>query len=70
MSNENVKLIELLKAAGADMTAITGDIIDSNHTEVDIVIKFITEAVEIAPCFYVTGNHEAWVVQGVYAELE
>lgn len=70
MGKENEKLIELLKAAEPDMIAITGDIIDSKNTDIDIAIQFVTEAVKIAPCFYVTGNHEAWVAQSVYAELE
>lgn len=70
MGKENEKLIELLKAAEPDMIAITGDIIDSKNTDIDISIQFVTEAVKIAPCFYVTGNHEAWVAQSVYAELE
>ncbi len=70
MGKENEKLIELLKAAEPDMIAITGDIIDSQNTDIDIAIQFVTEAVKIAPCFYVTGNHEAWVAQSVYAELE
>ena len=70
MDKENEKLIELLKAAEPDMIAITGDIIDSKNTDIDIAIQFVTKAVKIAPCFYVTGNHEAWAAQSVYAELE
>ena len=38
---------------------ITGDLIDSTKTNVDIAIDMIKEIIEIAPVYYVTGNHEA-----------
>jgi predicted MPP superfamily phosphohydrolase len=33
--------------------------IDSRNTDVEIALAFAAEAVRIAPCYYVTGNHEA-----------
>ena len=66
----NEDILELLKSASPDMIAITGDMIDSDKTDVGVAVRFVTEAVKIAPCFYVTGNHEAWVNKSVYAELE
>ena len=59
MNNE--KLIEMLKKADADIIAITGDIIDSRRTNVDIALSFANEAVKIAPTYYVNGNHESRV---------
>ena len=41
------------------MIAITGDLIDSRNTEIDTALQFAREAVKIAPCYYVTGNHES-----------
>ena len=35
--------------------------IDSRNTDVEIALQFAKEAVKIAPCYYVTGNHEARV---------
>lgn len=70
LGKENIKLLDLLEAAEPDMIAITGDIIDSQKTDIDIAVRFVAEAVKIAPCFYITGNHEAWVAQSAYAELE
>ena len=67
--NENVMLIRLLKEASPDIIVITGDIVDSTHTDMDTAIAFVRNMVEIAPCYYVTGNHEAWLGSD-YNELE
>ena len=59
MGKDNEKLLTILRDADPDMIAITGDLIDSRSTNVEIALNFIREAVKIAPCYYVTGNHEA-----------
>lgn len=61
MGKDNEKLLSLLREAEPDMIAITGDLIDSRRTNIDIALHFAKEAVKIAPCYYVTGNHEARV---------
>ena len=50
-------------------SAITGDMIDSRNTDVEIALAFAAEAVRIAPCYYVTGNHEVRV-PGEYRQLK
>ena len=65
----NEKLLALLESAEPDIIAITGDIIDSRRTDVDIALDFAEKAVEIAPCYYVTGNHESRVDED-FAKLE
>lgn len=50
------------------MIAITGDFVDSSHTDFDVAMDFIEQAEGIAPIYYVTGNHEAWLTN--YSELE
>lgn len=55
---ENEKLLQMVKDAQPDMIAITGDLIDSRRTDVGIALEFVSAAVKIAPCYYVTGNHE------------
>ena len=67
--NENAMLIRLLKEASPDIIVITGDIVDSTHTDMDTAIAFVRNIVKIAPCYYVTGNHEAWLGSD-YNELE
>lgn len=57
----NEKLLSLLRDAKPNIIAITGDMIDSRDTKVEIALEFAREAVTIAPCYYVTGNHESRV---------
>ena len=59
----NVRLLELLSESGPDIIVITGDLVDSGHTDIDIAISFVEEAARIAPVYYVTGNHEASLSQ-------
>ena len=68
MGNKNENLILMLKEAQPDIIAITGDIIDSRNTNIEIALQFTEEAIKIAPCYYVTGNHEARIFE--YDELK
>lgn len=52
-------LIELLREESPDLIAITGDMIDSRRTDVEKALAFARQAVTVAPCYYVTGNHES-----------
>ena len=70
MGKDNEKLLAMLKNAEPDIIAITGDLIDSRNTDIDIALRFAEEAVKIAPCYYVTGNHEARKAKGLYADFE
>ena len=56
---DNVKLIQMLEEAEPDIIVITGDLIDSRHTDLDVSLNFAEKAGEIAPVYYVTGNHES-----------
>lgn len=53
------RLLARLKAARPDMIAITGDMLDARRTDIPQALSFAAEAVKIAPCYYVMGNHEA-----------
>ena len=68
MGEDNEKLLAMLREADPDMIAITGDLIDSRNTDVEIALQFAQEAMKIAPCYYVSGNHEARVNE--YEELK
>lgn len=61
MGENNEKLINMIIDTKPDIIAITGDMVDSYNTDIDIALRFAREAVKIAPCYYVTGNHEARV---------
>lgn len=64
----NTELLKLLSESRPDIIAITGDLIDANHTDVGIALGFAQESVRIAPTYYVTGNHEATCSQ--YGDLK
>ena len=66
--DRNQRLLEMLREAEPDMIAITGDLIDSRKTNIAVALAFAEEAVRIAPCYYVSGNHEARVPE--YRELK
>ena len=68
IGKDNEKLISMLAEAAPDIIVITGDIIDSRNTNVDVALDFAEQAVKIAPCYYVTGNHEARVDE--YSDLK
>ena len=64
----NEGLLSLLAQADPDIIVITGDLIDSRHTDIEIALEFCESAIEIAPVYYVTGNHEARVTE--YEDLK
>ena len=64
----NQRLLDMLREAEPDMIAITGDLIDSRRTDLAVALAFAKEAVQIAPCYYVSGNHEARVSE--YQDLK
>lgn len=68
MGENNEKLLAILRDARPDMIAMTGDMIDSRNTNIQISLDFAEEAVKIAPCYYVTGNHESRL--SVYEEFK
>ena len=57
----NSRLISKIKDQSPDIIVITGDIVDSNLTNIDTATDFCKEAAKIAPCYYITGNHEMWL---------
>ena len=61
LGKNNEKLIAMLKQTEPDIIVITGDLIDSRNTKVDVAISFAQKAVNIAPAYYINGNHEARV---------
>ena len=64
----NSKLIQLLSQTEPDFIVLTGDLIDSRQTDIDIALTFAREALKIAPVYYVSGNHEARVRE--YEEIK
>lgn len=53
-------VVEELRQIQPDIIVLTGDLIDSGRTDVDAALAFAGQAAQIAPCYFVSGNHEAW----------
>ena len=66
---EQSRLLAAVAEQEPDMIAVTGDLVDSSHTDMDVAMAFMERAVEIAPVYYVTGNHEGWI-GSTYDELK
>lgn len=59
IGKDNERLIKALEEAKPDIIVMTGDMIDSRRINIDRTLCFVNSAVNIAPCYYVTGNHES-----------
>ncbi|MBQ2618193.1 MAG: metallophosphoesterase [Oscillospiraceae bacterium] len=55
---ENCRLLALTEAQLPDLLVITGDLMDSYHTDLDKALDSARRLAKLAPCYYVTGNHE------------
>ena len=62
------KILSKMEKINPDIIVITGDLIDSNNTNIDVAMDLINGAINIAPIYYVSGNHEAW--SGSYNDLK
>ena len=51
------RLIEQVRSQSPDIIALTGDIVDFS-TDLAVLERLVPQLVEIAPVFYVSGNHE------------
>lgn len=56
---DNAQIVNILRNEQPDIIVFTGDLVDSNRLDLEAAIILVKQAVEIAPCYYVTGNHEA-----------
>ncbi len=59
----NGRLIAYLSEVEPDLIVITGDMIDSRRTDVEIALNLAENMVEICPVYYVNGNHEARIAE-------
>lgn len=54
----NIPLISKIKNAKPDLIVISGDLINADYFDEEQIIKLMTNLNEIAPVYYITGNHE------------
>ena len=67
--SDNSQITRKIEEEHPDIIAITGDLVDSNRTDTETAIALVHKLMQIAPCYYVTGNHEAWIGKQ-FSELE
>lgn len=64
----NAELLQILSECKPNIIVATGDLVDAEHTDIDVALDFAKEAAQIAGTYYVTGNHEGSLSQ--YDELK
>lgn len=62
------KILKKIESIHPDIIVITGDLIDSKKTDIDVALDLVKGVIKIAPIYYVSGNHEAW--SGMYTTLK
>ena len=65
----DLSFINKIKNFNPDMIVITGDILDSYNNNMDIAYNILSQLAIIAPCYFVSGNHELRLPKE-YAELK
>jgi len=68
LGRNNKNLLSMLSSCQPDIIVFTGDMIDSRQTDIEVAVAFAREAVKIAPCYYVPGNHESRLTE--YADFK
>lgn len=58
---DNDRLLKRLEELSPDIVVITGDMVDSSHTNIEVAISFARRVTTAYPTYYVTGNHENWL---------
>lgn len=61
IGENNNTLVQAIAEAKPDLIFLTGDMIDGRHSKLKLCLDFIEQIKDIAPIYYVTGNHEAYV---------
>lgn len=57
--NRSKRLFELMAKEKPDLIVVTGDLVDERAFDLEYVDSTVRRARQIAPVFFVTGNHEA-----------
>lgn len=65
--NQN-SIIKKIEECEPDIIVITGDLIDRRRYDLERAMDLVKQIVNIAPVYYVSGNHEAW--SGHYDEVK
>jgi len=61
-------LLAAIADQNPDVVLLGGDIFDDNRDNTNAEI-FLSQIADLYPCYYVTGNHEIWSGDEVYADM-
>ncbi len=56
---EQSRLVQVLLESKPDAVVVTGDVIDKRRPGIEHALAFFARALQLAPVYYVPGNHEA-----------
>lgn len=51
---------EIIKNACPDIIVMTGDLLNDDNKPTDQIDTLISELLDIAPCYFISGNHDLW----------
>ncbi len=63
------RLLAKIREIKPDIIVVTGDVVDSYHTNYGYAKDFFEGAARIAPVYYITGNHETWLDAAEFSEF-
>lgn len=66
---KNKRLLEMVDECKPDCVVLTGDIVDSNYTNLDLSINTAKALAQKYDTYYVTGNHEYWLSKDEFDAL-
>lgn len=66
---DNERLLAKIQELEPDIVVLTGDLVDSNHTDIEVALAFAEKVAASYPTYYVTGNHENWLEESDRLEL-
>ena len=58
VGHSDLSFIKKIKDFNPDIIVITGDVLDSYNNDMDIAYNILSQLAIIAPCYFVSGNHE------------
>lgn len=62
-------LLDRIAGCRPDLIVVTGDVVDSNHTNYKLALDFFEGAAELASVYYITGNHELWLEKDEFSDF-
>ncbi len=53
-------IVKMVTNEAPDLIVITGDLVDSKKYDAEVCLQLCQQLNDVAPIYFVTGNHEAW----------